>query len=150
MKMSPEQKKIQENMAVGVITAGGFLGDDERKLPDIIEEDEELMRHYKLDYDEVAGKLEFFLEEGKKGLGEFISVDSTWLVRTEEARGHLPCPFGDGLQRKITCETVLEETGEKLLFSTFSLHLLKEHHFHQGKGSPFRIDPLQLKKVLKL
>ena len=150
MKMSPEKKKIQENMAAGVITASGFLGDDERTLTDIIEEDEEMMRHYKLDYDEVAEKLEYFLEKGKRGLGEFISVDNSWLVRTEEARGHLPCPFGDGLQRKITCEAILEETGEKLLFSIFSLHLFKKHHFHQGKGSPFRIDPLQLKNVLKL
>ena len=150
MKMSPEQKKIQENMAAGIITAAGFLGDDERTITDIIEDDEEMMRYHKLDYDEVAEKLMYYIEKGKKGLGEFISVDSLWLVRTEEARGHLPCPFGDGLQRKITCEIVLEETGEKLLFSVFSLHLFKEHHFHQGKGSPFRIDPLQLKNVLKL
>ena len=150
MKMSPEYKKIQENMTAGIITASGFLGDDKRTLTDIIEDDEEMMRHYKLDYDDVTEKLEYFLEYGKKGLGEYVSVENKWLVRTEEARGHLPCPFGDGLQRKITCEIVLEENGKKLLFSTFSMHLLKHHHFHQGKGSPFRIDPLQLKEVLKL
>jgi len=150
MKMSPEYKKIQESLLPGVITASGFLGDDKRSVIDIIEDDEEMMRHYDLDYDSVIKKMEYFLEYGKKGLGDYISVDKTWLARTEEARGHLPCPFGDGLQRKITCEIVLEETGEKLLFSTFSLHLLKEHHFHQGKGSLFRIDPAQLKAVLKL
>ncbi len=150
MKMSPEYKKTQENMAAGIITASGFLGDDKRTLSDIIEDDEELMRHYNLDYDKVAEKLEYFLEKGKKGLGEHVSVDREWLVRTEEARGHLPCPFGDGLQRKITCEIIHEEIGEKLLFSTFSLHLFREHHFHQGKGSPFRIEPSVLKKVLKL
>ncbi len=137
-------------MEAGVITASGFLGEDKRTLTDIIEDDEEMMRHYSLDYDNTVEKLEYFIEQGKKGLGEYISVDKAYLVRTEEARGHLPCPFGDGLQRKITCEIVLEETGDKLLFSAFSLHLLKEHHFHQGKGSPFRIDPLQIKKILKL
>ncbi len=148
MKMSPEYKKIQENMGTGIITASGFLGDDKRSITDIIEEDEEMMRHYKLDYEEVTARLSFFIEEGKKGLGEFITVEDKWLVRTEEARGHLPCPFGDGLQRKITCEIVLEEKGTRLLFSTFSLHLLKEHHFHQGKGSPFRIEPSVLREVL--
>ncbi len=150
MKMSPEYKNIQEKMLPGVITASGFIGEDSRSITDIIEDDEEMMRHLGLDYNDLTEKLDYLIEEGKKGLGEFISVDDIWLVRTEEARGHLPCPFGDGLQRKITCEAVLKETGEKILFSTFSLHLLKEHHFHQGKGSLFRVEPSAVKRVLKL
>jgi len=150
MKMTPAYKKAQGNMAPGVITAGGFLGDDERDIKDIITEDEELMEYFSLDYEKVCTTLEYLLDQGERGLGEFTTVDETWLVRTLEARGHLPCPFEDGIHRKITCEAVNIKNNRKILFSTISIHLLREHHFHEGKGSEFRLDPEALKKVLNI
>jgi len=148
MKMNPQFKKAQENMMPGVITAGGFLGDDERDIKTIITDDEEKMKFYSLDYPGVCATLEYLLSEGENGLGEFITVDGRWLVRTLEARGHLPCPFEDGIHRKITCEVVNKKNNEKILFSSISIHLLKEHHFHEGIGSDFRLEPEKLKKVL--
>ena len=150
MKMPPEYKKAQLNMAPGVITATGFLGNDERDLRDIITKDEEKMEYLGLDYIAVCEKLSYFMKEGEKGLGEFATIDDLWLARTLEARGHLPCPFEDGIYRKNTCEIVVKETGESLLFTSLSLHLIEVHHFHEVKGSDFRIDPEKIKKVLKM
>ncbi len=148
MKMGPEYRKAQGNMAPGIITAGGFLGNDERDIKTIITEDEERMEFLSLDYENVCSMLEYLLEKGEKGLGEFITIDGKWLVRTLEARGHLPCPFEDGLQRKITCEAINTANSAKILFSSISIHLLRQHHFHEGKGSDFRLEPDDLKKVL--
>jgi len=150
MKMTPNTRKAQENMAPGVITADGFLGDDARPLQDIITEDEELMRHFRLDFDDVVQILKDMMEEGRNGLGEPITVDEKWLVQTTEARGHLACPFEDGIQRKITTIIRNIATGDSLTVSALSLHLIKKHHFLQGQGSSFRIDPENLKKVLEL
>jgi hypothetical protein len=142
-------KKAQENMAPGVITADGFLGEDTRPLQDMIVETEELMRHHGIDIDNVVQTLKDMMEEGRNGLGEPITVDEKWIVQTNEARGHLPCPFEDGIERKITTVIRNIKQGESIMISSLSLHLLKKHHFLEGKGSAFRLDPEKLKRVLE-
>lgn len=150
MKLTPNMRKAQENMAPGVITADGFLGEDKRPLQDIIVESEELMRHQGLDIDNVVQMLKDLMEEGRNGLGEPITVDGKWIVQTTEARGHLACPFEDGIERKITTTIRNIEKGESLMVSALSLHLLKKHHFLEGKGAPFRLEPAMIKSVLEL
>lgn len=148
MKMTPELKKAKENMEPGKITSSGFLGEDTREIVDIIEKDEEIFKNIDLDIDEVCEKLQYYLEEGKKGLGEPITVDGKYTVKIDEARGFLPCPFEDGIFRKINATLINNENNEKIIYSELSLHLLKKHHFCQGYGSEFRIDPLIIKKIL--
>ncbi len=148
MKMSPELKKAQENMQPGVITAEGFLGNEEHSLKDIIVRDEAEMQKYELDYDQTADLLRQLVEEGRKGLGEAVTVREKWLVQTFESRGHLPCPFEDGIFRKITAEITNKESGDKLLVSDLAIHLMETHHFLEGEGSSFRLDPSKVSKVL--
>lgn len=151
MKMSPEEKKAWENMKPGVITSQGFLGDqDDHPLNDMIESDREAMASITLDINQVAEKLYYLLEEGRKGLGEPITIDNTWIVRADETRGFLACPFEDGIYNKTNLEIENRKTGKKILCSELSIHLLKDHHFLQGKGSPFRLSPFSLKEVLEL
>ena len=149
MKMSPQFRKAQDNMAPGEITADGFLGSDTRPLPDIIEADEEKLQALGLTFEDVGQKLQSLLDQGRKGLGEPITVEGTWLVQVSEARGFLPCPFEDGIFRKITVTVTHQGKKQGLSYSALSLHLLNEHHFLQGQGSPFRLDPGNLKDVLE-
>ena len=152
MKMSPELQKAQENMQPGVITSDGFLGDDTRPLIDMIQTDEQDMAKLGIDFEVAAAKLREFMDEGRKGLGEPVTVENQWIIRTDEARGFLASPFEDGIFRKVNVEVELAPggapSGEKLLFTQLSLHLMEKHHFLEGKGSPFRIEPAVLKKVL--
>lgn len=150
MKISPEQKKVSDKMQPGIITQSGFLGDDTRLLPEIIQHDEERMEYLKLDWDLVTKRLKYFLEEGKKGLGEAITVDEKWLVKVDEPRGFLPCPYADGLHRKTTITLKHKSSNHSILYTSLTLHLLKDHHFLQGKGSFFRIEPDVIKEVLEL
>ena len=154
MKMTPEYVKAQSNMQAGVITADGFLGDDTRPLVDIIEHDEETMKQLGLEFEVLVQKMKYLLDEGRKGLGEPVTIDGLWIVRTDEARGHLPSPFEDGIFRKVNAEVELLEngvaTGKKMLYTDLSLHLIEKYHFFEGKGSPFRIEPTLAKEILKL
>ncbi|MFP4374004.1 MAG: hypothetical protein ACLFPO_06725 [Spirochaetaceae bacterium] len=154
MKMSPEYTKAQANMQPGEITQDGFLGEDERPLVDIIAADEQEMTHQGLTFEETAARMRYLMEEGRKGLEEPVSVDGTWIVRVSEARGFLASPFEDGIFRKVNCEAQLapggQPTGDRILFSELSLHLFEKYHFLEGRGSAFRNEPAQLKKVLKL
>lgn len=157
MKMPPQYQKAQENMKPGVITSDGFLGNDTRPLVDIIEADEERMKALELDFDAVADTLQHLLEEGRKGLGEPVTVDGNWVVRTDEARGFLASPFEDGIFRKVNAEVErLEEgpagqpvpTGARIIYTSLSLHLLRKYHFLQGHGASFRLEPEAIRSVL--
>lgn len=145
--------RAEANLEAGVLTAEGFIGRDTRPLLRIIREDEAAFRDLGLDWNLVAEHLERLVERGSAGLGEPISVEGRYLVRVAETRGSFPCPWEDGLFRKrsVTVRR-LDETGQaqgtELLFSDLSLHLLREHHFLQGQGSPFRLDPRALAEVL--
>lgn len=154
MKMSPEFSKAQENMNPGVITSDGFLGDDTRPLVDIIEADEERFAQLGLDFDDVAARLRDLLERGRKGLGEPVTVDDRWIVTSSEARGHLASPFEDGIFRKVNARVERldngKPSGDVIIYSDLSLHLLEKNHFLQGKGSSFRLDPEKIKAVLGL
>lgn len=154
MKMSPEYVKAQANMQAGVITSDGFMGTDHRNLTDIIEQDEELMTSVGLEWEPVVARMRHLLKEGRKGLGEPVTVDGDWIVQVSEARGFLASPFEDGIYRKVNAEVVLapggKPTEEKLYYSELSLHLLEKFHFLQGHGSPFRLEPAHIKKVLRM
>jgi len=144
-------QRAQANLEPGVLTAEGFLGHDTRRLGALIREDEAAFRDLGLDWDEVAVWLEHLVEAGAAGLGEPITV-GRWLVRVAETRGTFPCPWEDGLFRKrsVTVRSVGPDgqaQGPELLFSDLSLHLLKDHHFLQGRGSLFRLEPQVLKDL---
>ena len=152
MKMSPEYAKAQANMQPGVITSDGFLGDDNRPIVEIIADDESKMEQLHLDFDTAVERMRHLMEEGRKGLGEPVTVDGEWIVQVFEARGFLASPFEDGIYRKVNAQvTRLEngkETNAKILFSELSLHLMEKYHFLQGSGSSFRLDPHEIQKVL--
>jgi hypothetical protein len=41
-------------------------------------------------------------------------------------------------------EAVNLKTGKRLRFTVLGWHLIQAHGFFQGKGSPFRIEPVDL------
>jgi len=154
MKMTEDFKKAQENMKAGVLTVEGFLGYDHRNLAEIIQHDEEEFARLNLDWEVVAAKMRELLKKGSDGLGEPITVDRTWLIRVDETRGTLPSPWnGEGIFHKVNCEVrrVNKEgkpEGKILLYNELSLHMFEKHHFLQGRGSHFRMEPADIKTVL--
>jgi hypothetical protein len=150
MKMTYDQKAAEERMKPGVLTATGFLGTDTRSLADIIAADEAGFRSLDLDFDAVADKLTYLAREGEKGLGEPTTIDGAWLVKSDESRGKIPCPFQDGIFHKNAVTVQRLDSSDRIIYTDLSIHLLREHHFCQGTNSFFRLDPDALKKVLKL
>lgn len=150
MKMSPEHTKAAAQMLPGIITAEGFLGDDSRPLPDIIQADEEQASRLGVEWEQVAETLHALRNAGMEGQGTPVEYLRKWNVRVDEARGVLPCPFKDGLFHKHTILVTHKASGAQLVFSELSLHLLETHHFLQGRGSSFRMELAQIKKVLEL
>ena len=146
--------KAQANLEEGELSAYGFLGSDARRLLQIVREDSLVFAEAGLDWDAAALGLEELLVLGSAGLGEPITVQGRYLVRVAETRGLVACPWEDGFLRKRNATVQRLDgaglpVGPQILFGDLSIHLLKHHHFLQGKGSPFRIEPQDLKTLFE-
>jgi hypothetical protein len=144
-------QKAESRMAPGIITRDGLLGQDTRQLAEIIEEDENEVNRLRLTHRRIARRMEYFTKEGRKGLGTPVTVEEIYTVKVEEWRGLLPCPWDDGhAARKGIVEVTNEELGETLTWTPLNIHMIREHGFYQGKGSTYRIEPEDAKRILGL
>ncbi len=151
MKQDIFFKKIQEKMGEGVIVKDGFLGNDKRNLIDILLEDSDTLNRIGITKEKIADALLEFKEAGLAGLGEIISYKENFEIKVETFRGKLPCPYGDkGVFQKSEIIVRNKRLNEELVYSDLTIHLIKEHGFFQGKGSPYRLDPEKIVNVLEL
>lgn len=151
MKQTPEYDKIQQNMRKGVITLDGFLGEDTRKLVDIIAADKLTLLAHHTTEEAIANKMEYFRKEGEQGLGEPITVDGNFEVRVDSVRGLLPSPFGGpGMYAKVNTSVMNKTLGKTIVYTDLHIHFIKDHGFFEGKGSPFRLEPHDLIEILEV
>ena len=148
VKQSPHLDQVENEMRR--IGMGTFLGSDNRKLTEILDADHELVCSLGLTHEQIASRLEEITHTAKKKLGDRIILEDRYEVRAEEHRGMIPCPWEHpgGLFAKSFVELRDRNTGETIIWSDLAIHLIREHGFYQGKGSPFRLEPEVLKRVL--
>lgn len=148
---SPFLDKAQDRMGACGSKLHCYLGDDQRQISEIMAADDAEQKGLGLTHEEMGKRLAEIVEEGKKGLGSPVVVDDRFLVAVEAARGKLPCPFGHpGLFPKTHAVIVNQRTGESMVVSDLSIHLIAEHGFFQGIGSPYRLSPAKIASVLEI
>ena len=150
MKKNPAMQKIYDNMQPGVLSLHGFLGTDDRDIELIIDHDAAELESGGVTAEAIAEGLERVRDKALEGLGDYIDIGGGFMARADSIRGKLPCPFEHkGLFRKTVISLRGPGINGDLLFTDLGIHLIKEHSFFQGKGSPFRIEPLQIAEILK-
>ena len=151
MKQTVQMREIQDKMQPGIITRDGFLGTDSRNLIDILVEDDAEVKRLNLTHGQIAGKMQEFREAGKRGLGDFIGVAPHFEVRVDTVRGKLPCPFGHpGLIQKTNIQVRNLKKNREITFTDMHIHMIDEHGFYEGKGSPFRLEVHDLIEILEI
>jgi hypothetical protein len=147
VKQSPNLDLVEREMRR--IGMGTFLGSDRRRLAEILDDDHASVNAIGLTNEQIASRLEGITHTAKKNLGDPLTLEDRYEVRAEEHRGMIPCPWEHprGLFFKSYVELRDKKSGEKLIWSDLSIHLIREHGFFQGKGSPFRLEPTVLKQV---
>jgi len=151
MKQLPEEKSLRHNFMPGILTRDGFLGSDQRHIHDIISADARNMALHDLKKSCLVEKMIVCIEAGKAGLGECVSVDTHLTVRIGWVRGMLPCPFGEaGLHHKLVCTVENTEKALTIRYSQLSLHLIESHGFFGGIGSGYRLEPVDIARVLEI
>ncbi|NIS61949.1 MAG: hypothetical protein GTO13_15005 [Proteobacteria bacterium] len=149
VKQSPQLDRIERNMRPMYLCQGGFLGYERRKLIEILTDDQGTVNSQGLSHEVIAQRLREITDKARKGLGDPVVVEEKFEVEVQEARGKIPCPWGHpGLYPKTHVKLEKIETGETLVWSDLAIHLIQEHGFYQGKGSPYRLDPPEVKRIL--
>ncbi len=136
-------------MQPGVITYGGFLGTDKRDFTQIIADDEKTLENAGKTAEEIANRLEYFQQLSFDAFETSTVVEDKYEVETEVVRGYLPCPFNhQGIYRKSYTTITNLNSGKSFIFSALNIHLIRAHHFFEGKKSHFRLEPDELAREL--
>lgn len=151
MKQSPELARIQELMEPGVLSGHGFLGDDKRNLLDILLADDSVIKAKGLTHGKIAQRMLYFTEAGSRGLGEEVVVNGSYIVRTDEHRGLIHCPFGDDYSTGKT-NTIFtnKKLNKTIVWSRLNIHMIEAHGFYEGKGAAFRVESEEIGEILGL
>ena len=151
MKQIPTEKKILDNFRPGKIIKDGFLGDDTRHVHDIIQDDLLTLSKLGVEVEEIADRLQYFIEEGKKGLETPVDLGD-FITQVIWRRGMLPSPFGGPkrLYHKIIATVVNKKRQKEIKYAQLNVHMIREHGFFEGKGSVFRLEPEEIVEVLEI
>jgi len=150
VKQTPELDRVQGKMQPGILTLKGFLGDDDRKLADIIAADTLTINQLGITAAQIAEKLEDLAQRGADLMEEEVTLDDRYKVRVRDDRGKIPSPWDDGLFEKGDIDLNDTVTGKQLKWNKLTLRLMSAHGFFGGRGSEYRIDPEVAKDVLNI
>ena len=149
MKESPQNKKLDDILRSSQLAAGGFMGEDQRSVSELIDADAKELDRLRLTKDKLAARMRQITDIAKSGLGTWVRIDENLEAKVDEARGSLICPWPHpgALPKRIT--TVREiKMGVSIRWSDLNIHLIGEHGFFEGKGSDFRIEPKELVRLV--
>ncbi|MBN1349631.1 hypothetical protein JXJ21_09495 [candidate division KSB1 bacterium] len=148
MKQTIQEKLIEKNFKPGIITKDGFLGNDERHIHDIIRADDMTLSRLGLTRAQIADRLQFFIELGKKAVDNEV-VSGDFSVHLQWSRGMLPCPFGEPpLHYKMIVTVTNNKQNQMIRYSQLNVHMIREHGFFLGMGSTFRLEPEAIARML--
>ncbi len=148
MKQTEKEMQIQNRMQPGIISSEGFLGDDSRHIHDIIADDEKTLEMLDVTPEEIADKLQTLTDiayQSPYGPIEFEKFTLEYL----SYRGKVICPFVDpGVYVKAVIKLIDKDKLIEFSWTPLHIHMIREHHFFEGKGSKFRLEPELLVKCL--
>lgn len=138
-------------MRPGSLSQVGFLGWGE-SLVEILREDEEIIMRLGISHEQIANRIEYFMTKARFWTnGKFVS----W---SEYYRGSQECPWEctgkDGSLNLPYSNADIRITNlwklTSIRLSGLIVHLIRDHHFYEGRSSPYRADPELLAKILEL
>jgi len=145
MKKSPQQQKLEKMLQSSKFSASGFMGQDTRDLWEIIDEDAAEVARTGKTMEDIAARMKELTDAGVKGLGDWVEINQDLKVMVDDNRGMIPCPWPHRvrcLKRITTAHSAL--TNKEIRWSDLNVHLIREHGFFEGKGSPYRLKPATL------
>ncbi|HNW24119.1 MAG TPA: hypothetical protein PKI37_01535 [Candidatus Cloacimonas sp.] len=149
MNETLKEVKIRSRMMPGALTITGFLGNDERPLAEIIATDEQELKRLHRSVKEITDRMKYFSNASFDAYNNTVVIDDTYEVHTDTSKGTLTCPYGHGgLYRKYVTTLTNRKNNLTVRWNAMDIHLIEAHHFFEGKGSPYRLEPEILVKAI--
>jgi hypothetical protein len=149
MKQLTNMQKLEEILRSSSLVAGGFMGTDHRSLSEIINSDMSELAELKITTEKIVNRMNAITNAAIPALGCWIQVDKKLEAKVEEAKGLLSCPWPHPARfaKRVTYVKNLQ-SGQSIKWADLNIHLIESHNFFEGKGSPFRIEPKELIKII--
>ncbi len=149
MNETLKEVKIRSRMMPGALTITGFLGNDERPLAEIIATDEQELKRLHRSVKEITDRMKYYSNASFDAYNNTVVIDDTYEVHTDTSKGTLTCPYGHGgLYRKYVTTLTNRKNNLTVRWNAMDIHLIEAHHFFEGKGSPYRLEPEILVKAI--
>jgi hypothetical protein len=149
MKESPQTRRLEQMLRSSKLVAGGFMGADSRSLAEIVEADTSELTRLGYTTEQITLRMQTITNTAKAGFESWVRIDDKRQAAVTEARGLTICPWphaGNCAKRVTTVERL--DSGESIHFSDLNIHMIAQHGFFEGRGSPFRIEPEKLVDVI--
>jgi hypothetical protein len=148
---------LERGMRPGAWSQGGFLGLEDA-LEEVIVQDRETLASLAISHEQIASDLEEILLAGRDAgasLEQGVSFGPVLVLKLGGYLGFQGCPWGcdnvnmeSGANRDFAL--LNRQTGERIELPGLIVHLIREHHFFEGFGSPYRVDAEKLVRILEL
>ena len=111
--------------------------------------DEQELKTLNRSVEEIAKRMKYFSSASFDAYNNTVVIDNTYEVHTESNKGTMTCPYGHGgLYRKYITTLTNRKNNITVSWNAIDIHLIEAHHFFEGKGSPYRLEPEALVKAL--
>ncbi len=165
--MSPAHiEEMERRMRPGQMSVAGFLGERE-KLKDIVNADISFLKELGITHQQIAHKLEalvgkagtawirMYFEKGNtanlKSEKDGLRLENgRFLVKRVYYPGCQECPWDDDQMNRDHYDITNTHANESINFSGLLPHLIADHHFFEGVGTRYRLDPAVAHRVLEL
>jgi hypothetical protein len=157
----PSIEELESRMRSGAFSRAGFLGPDE-KLEDVLEADAHTLGELALSHERLAEALDHLIAAAEASPARRATVDGRYLVAVELRPGfqicpwapdphHAQCTAGQGVRHASMDWQIRNlRTRASMRGPGLAVHLIRDHHFFEGRESPFRLDPPALAQLLEL
>ncbi len=151
--------ELEARMRPGASSLAGFLGPHE-SLVEVLKQDDAAVVSHGLTHNALASALETVLRRAvaaKDSSGRPLrhwEVVGPVEVHTQNWLGNQNCPWPEcftpiGIWGSSMDWVIRRQDGSgQIAGPGLIVHLIREHHFYEGHGSPYRVDPIVLARTL--
>ena len=157
---TPDIDQLEARMRPGALSVAGFLGPSE-SLRAVMAADDLAMQRTGVTFEALAVAIEALIAAASASPTHEALVNGTHHVRIQQYLGFQICPWspdpqhvqcmGRGLHfSSLQWRVESLPRGQVLQGPGLIVHLMHDHHFCEGRESPYRVDPVALAELLGL
>lgn len=138
--------ELEKSMRPNGLSSAGFLGEKDQLL-DVMAGDNDFVVSKGLNHQEIGLQLRVLAALALKS-DTFTYKGVNYRAKLQVTRGFQDSPFKDGTQGNTDVELTHIDNDTTLKYSILVPLMVERYGFYEGKGTPYRVDPKRILKVL--